>query len=81
VVDGSDRFLEAITQMDGVADEVTPDEALRTFDHATLQLFWKDWPHISSWAGSLWRKLSEDLEEPATPVSDHELDEVGGEGG
>jgi hypothetical protein len=80
-LDRSERFLEAISQLDGVADEVPADEALRTFDDATLQVFWKDWPHISSWAGALWRKLSEDLAEPATPVQDHELDEVGGEGG
>jgi len=43
-----------------------------------LQVFWKKWPHLSAWAGSLWRMLSEELADPSSPHLDAELDEVGG---
>lgn len=79
--DPSVRFTQAISELESVADSVTADEARRTFDAATLQVFWRDWPHISSWAGALWRKLNEELAAPATPPRDPDLDEVGGEGG
>ena len=80
-MDSSDRLLEAMTDLESVADEVTSEEAARTFDATTLQVFWRDWPRVSSWAGQLWRRLNEDLEIPGTPVHDADLDEVGGEGG
>jgi hypothetical protein len=80
-LDSSDRLLEAMTDLESVADEVTSEEAARTFDATTLQVFWRDWPRVSSWAGQLWRRLNEDLEIPGTPVRDVDLDEVGGEGG
>ena len=80
-MESSDRLLEAMTDLESVADEVTPEDAARTFDETTLQVFWRDWPRVSSWAGQLWRRLNEDLETPATPVRDFDLDEVGGEGG
>jgi hypothetical protein len=41
-------------------------------------VFWKKWPSLSAWAGSLYRMLSEELAGPATPHRDGELDEVGG---
>lgn len=69
------RFAEALEELNAVADEVTADEAQRTFDEATLQVFWREWPHISSWAGALWRRLNEDVQ----PLG--ESDDVGGEGG
>ena len=78
--DTSDRFVEAISQLEEVADEVTAHDAHRGFDEATLQLFWKNWPHISSWAGALWRLLNDELADAATPPKDPELDEVGGSG-
>ena len=77
----SDRLLEAMTDLESVADEVTAADAAQTFDATTLQVFWRDWPRVSSWAGQLWRRLNEDLEQPGTPVQDADLDEVGGEGG
>jgi hypothetical protein len=80
-VDSSDRLLEAMTDLEAVADEVTPEEAAKAFDHTSLQVFWRDWPRVSSWAGTLWRRLNEDLEGPGTPVRDFDEDEVGGEGG
>ena len=50
------------------------------FDATTLQVFWKRWPGVSSWAGSLWRLLSEEMSGPSTPHQDPELDEVGDSG-
>ncbi len=77
MTDAAERFLEAIKALDEVADELRPNEARTSFDDATLQEFWRDWTHISSWAGSLWRLLSEDLEAPAKPVEDEDLEETG----
>ena len=50
------------------------------FDATTLQVFWKKWPGLSAWAGSLWRLLSEEMSGPSTPHQDPELDEVGDSG-
>ena len=80
VADTTDRFLDAIAELNAVADEVTPEEAAKSFDETTLQNFWRDWPHISGWAGALWRKLSEDIEQHAAPATDEDLHEVGGAG-
>jgi len=76
----AERLMDALSQLEEVADAVTPDEAVGTLDDASLQVFWRDWPHVSAWAGSLWRKLNEDLAAPARPSQDPELDEVGGSG-
>ena len=73
------RLVEALSGLDEVAEELTADEAVTALDEATLQVFWRDWPNISSWAGALWRKLNEDLAQPARPT-DADLDEVGGSG-
>jgi hypothetical protein len=80
-VDVSDQLMSAIEAWERTAETATPDEAARTIDEATLQLFWQRWPNISSWGGALWRRLNEDLAEPATPLDDSEFHEVGGEGG
>jgi hypothetical protein len=64
--DLSDRFLDAI--------------AHRQLDETSVQVFWKRWPGLSSWAGSLWRLLNEELAEPAVSPKDTDLDEVGGSG-
>lgn len=79
--DASERLLKAIEEVERVADEVTPDEAARAFDEATLQVFWQRWPHASSWAGALWRRLNADLADAATPLDGSEHHEIGGEGG
>ena len=39
-----------------------------------------EWPHASVWAGTLWRVLNRDLEQPAAQQKDPELDEIGGVG-
>lgn len=79
--DASERLLHVIEEYERVVEAVTPDEANRTFDDATLQLFWQRWPHVSSWGGALWRQLNDDLADPSTPLADADMHEVGGEGG
>jgi hypothetical protein len=76
----AERFLELIHGFEEVTDSVTSERALTGFDETTLQVFWKKWPHLSAWAGSLWRMLSQELAEPATPHRDPELDELGDSG-
>ena len=61
-------------------EAMSPERAHAEFDETTLQLFWMRWPRVSSWSGSLWRMLSEELSGPSAPHTDPELDEVG-EGG
>jgi hypothetical protein len=78
--DVGDRLVSALSHLDAVVDEVSPDEALQAIDDATLEVFWRDWPQINAWAGSLWQRLDEDLAGPATPPQDPELDEVGESG-
>jgi hypothetical protein len=72
------RFLELIHGLEDVRDAATPERAHESFDETTLQVFWRTWPGISNWAGSLWRMLSEELAGPASPHRDADLDEVGG---
>jgi hypothetical protein len=79
--DVSVRFLGALSALDEVADELTSDEAAATLDEAALQVFWRDWPGLGSWAGALWRQLNEDLAEPSSAFDESGLDEVGGESG
>ena len=76
--DAGAGLIDALSRLDQVADELTPDEASRTLDDADLQVFWRDWPHLSAWAGALWRRLDEDLADPSRPFGDAELDETGG---
>ncbi len=78
--DAAGQFLELIHGLEEVSAEVTPERAHAEFDETTLQLFWKKWPGVSAWAGSLWRMLSEELAGPASPDRDGERDEVGGSG-
>jgi hypothetical protein len=78
--DRADRFLDLIHDLEELTDTISPELAHMQFDETTLQVFWKRWPGISAWAGSLWRMLSEELAGPATPPRDPELDEVGESG-
>lgn len=79
--DASDRLLKAIEEFERAAEVATPDEAASSFDEPTLQVFWQNWPHVSSWAGALWRRLNENLADAAVPEERSEFHEVGGEGG
>src|SRR5262249_60967935 len=76
--DVAGQFLDAIHRLEDVRDAITPERANAEFDEITLQLFWKKWPHLSAWAGSLWRRLSEECAGPSAPQLDADLDERGG---
>src|SRR5215217_3885434 len=80
VEDISDRFLDAISRLEAVADAVSPNDAHRQLDETSMQVFWRTWPGLSSWAGSLWRLLNEELMDPANSSPDLDADEVGGSG-
>jgi len=80
VDDNGERLVSAVERLQEVADELTADEAADALDDATLQLFWRDWPNVSSWAGALWRRLDADLARASGPPRD-DSDEIGGEGG
>jgi hypothetical protein len=73
-----ERLLEGLAGLDEVSGELTADEAVAELDDATLQVFWRDWPNISAWAGALWRRLNDDLAQPSKAPADADLDEVGG---
>jgi hypothetical protein len=76
----ADRFLELLHQLEDFTEAMSPERAHAEFDETTLQLFWMRWPRVSSWTGSLWRMLSEEMSGPAAPHTDSEFHEVG-EGG
>jgi hypothetical protein len=80
VDDISDRFLDAISRLEAVADAVGPYDAYRQLDETSMQVFWRRWPGISSWAGSLWRLLNEELMDPAVSSHHPDADELGGSG-
>ena len=75
----ADKFLELVHELEDVATSVTAQRALAEFDETTLQVFWKKWPHVSAWAGSLWSMLSAELAGPSTR-HDPDLDEIGESG-
>ncbi|HXW45395.1 MAG TPA: hypothetical protein VEL03_11445 [Streptosporangiaceae bacterium] len=75
----ADKFLELIHELEDVAASVPAQRALAEFDETTLQVFWKKWPHVSAWAGSLWSMLSAELAGPSTR-HDPDLDEIGESG-
>lgn len=77
--DVADRFLELIHELEDLANTVPARRALAEFDETTLQLFWKKWPHVSGWAGSLWTLLSAELAGPST-MQDPDIDEIGESG-
>ena len=78
MADAAQQLLEAIEAFDEVADNLTAHQAMEELDEATLQLFWRDWPRIQSWAGSLWRQLNEELAEMASPAGG-DVDTGGGD--
>lgn len=80
MTEASDRFAQALEELDAVTLELTADEAATAFDEVTLQVFWKQWPGISGWAGALWRKLNDELEHPASEFKGDETNEVGSAG-
>jgi hypothetical protein len=78
MADTSLQLLEAMEAFHEVADSLTPEAALEALDESSLQVFWRDWPDIASWAGALWRALNSELAEPASPA-EHGGDTGGGD--
>ena len=78
--DVADRFLELIHDLEDISTTLSAQRALAEFDETTLQVFWKKWPHVSAWAGSLWSMLSAELSAPSSPHRDAEHDETGESG-
>jgi hypothetical protein len=74
----ADRLLDVIHDLEEIRDAVTPEGAHVQFDELTLQVFWMKWPRLSEWAGALWKMLSDELADRASPHEDAALDEVGG---
>jgi hypothetical protein len=78
--DVGERLVTVLSELEAITQRVGADDAESVLDEATLQVFWRDWPALRSWAESLWQRLQADLAVPATPVTDPELDEVGESG-
>jgi hypothetical protein len=78
--DVADRFLELIHELEDVVGSMPAHRALAEFDETTLQVFWKKWPHVSAWAGSLWGMLSAELAGPSAKHDDPDFDEIGESG-
>ena len=78
--DVADKFLELIHDLEDVSRTLSAQRALAEFDETTLQVFWKRWPHVSAWAGSLWSMLSAELDGPSSPQRNPEFDETGESG-
>lgn len=79
MADTSQQLIEAIEALEEVADAITPEVAAAELDETSLQVFWRDWPQISSWAGSLWRRLNQEMAEPASPADREDVDiDIGG---
>jgi hypothetical protein len=74
------RFLDLLHELEDVAGSLSPEQAHDQLDATTLQVFWKRWPGLSAWAGSLWRMLSQEMADASAPYRDPELDEAGGSG-
>ncbi len=75
-----DRLVAVLGELDAITQQVSVDDPTAVLDDATLQVFWRDWPPVRSWAETIWQRLQADLAVPATPVGDPELDEVGESG-
>ena len=78
MADVAQQLLEAMEAFDEVAYSLTVQEAMEQLDESTLQLFWRDWPRIQSWAGALWRQLDEELARMASPAGG-DVDTGGGD--
>ncbi len=74
----AERLLDALGALQQIAGTLTVEHAARALDESTLEVFWRDWPDVSGWAGALWRTVDDDHAEPAREAEDAELDEVGG---
>ena len=63
-IEASEHLLEAMTAFEDLARVSTPAQAAEDLDPVVLQAFWREWPHTSVWAGTLWRVLNRELFPP-----------------
>lgn len=71
---------QALALLGEVGRSLPAHEAVTELDDATLQVFWREWPRVSGWAGALWRLLDADMALAAESPGDADLDEIGGSG-
>lgn len=76
--DPGDGLVRAMDLLREVADSMTADEARDEFDDAVLQVFWREWPGVSGWAGQLWRNVNHELAPHVGPPDVQ--DDIGGSG-
>ena len=75
--DAGTRLLEALGTLEELSVTMSPEVALHALGNVDLQVFWREWPELNTWAALLWHSLDVDLAGPATMQIDPELDEVG----
>ena len=73
-------FGTAVFVLDHTAGKLSVPDAERSFGEVTKENFWRMWPGIMEWAGSLWAMIDEERADMARPAKDEDLDEVGGGG-
>lgn len=73
-------LIAALDTLEGVAGDLTADEAAEQIDAATLNVFWREWPALARWCGALWREVNADLDMPSSTPADDEVHELGGSG-
>ena len=56
--EASERLLDVVGSLELLAKDRTPAQASEELDPIVLQAFWREWPHASVWAGTLWRMLN-----------------------
>jgi hypothetical protein len=44
------ELLDALAILNGVVADVTAQQAASSFDAATLEVFWREWPQVGAWA-------------------------------
>jgi hypothetical protein len=76
----ADKFLELIHELEDVSRTLSAQQALADFDETTLQVFWRKWPNVAEWAGSLWSMLCTELSVPSSPQMHPDAAETGGSG-
>jgi hypothetical protein len=72
-----DLLLATLADFVKITQALPAPNAASVLDETEVEVFWRDWPEVRSWAESVWQRLGRDLAGPAQPVSDPELDEVG----
>lgn len=76
-IDLGGQLLVALGELREIAQMIAAADAIDVLDATEAEVFWRDWPEVRSWTEALWQRLAGDFAQPAQPVRDPELDEVG----